>query len=85
MDFLKDISSEKLGMIITGIVAIAIVIGISTDDSQTTINAEAGLEQCLIMNATTWKGQPDSKTIWVKDCKTTLNAMKKEADNGTFN
>ena len=76
MEELTKISSEKLGMIIAGIVALAIVVGISTDDTQGTINAQAGLEQCLIKNTGTYNGKATSSTIWVKDCKLTLDAMK---------
>lgn len=73
-----NLESEKFIALIAGIVASFIIIGISTDESQDTINARNGLEECIIKDgyASARNGKLEPKTIWVKDCIKTQQSYK---------
>ena len=75
----KEISDTKVIAIAAMIVGLAIVIGISSDESQDTINSQAGLEQCIIPNGRVDNGgKLVPKTIWVKSCSITLKTTKQQ-------
>ena len=72
-----EISNEKFIALIAGVVAAFIIIGISSDESQETINAKAGLEECVIKDGyLNRQGNLEPRVIWTKDCIATQTATK---------
>ncbi len=69
-------SDVKVISFLAAVVGVFTVIGISSDETQETINSRNGLEQCIIKDGDKWQGEPRPKVIWVKDCAKTLKAVK---------
>lgn len=72
---IQKVDNETLIILATAIVALFIIVGVSTNDSQESINAKAGLEECVIQNVKDRQHSTYVK-IWVKDCVATVSSIQ---------